>query len=471
MYSKVFTNRTLNLRKIKYIGLDMDHTLVQYNTKEFEMLSHNCMKEKLVARGYPEIIKELPFDFDQAIRGLVVDASRGNLLKLSRHGAIRASRHGTKRMDFQTQRKVYTGTYVDLNDPNFSAVDTAFSISVAILYMQLVDYKEANPDLHFPEFKAMYDDVVDVLDESHRDGSIKNVVAQNLEKFIIKNEKLVQGLERFIKHDKKIFIVTNSDFHYTKLLLDHAVDPFLKDHKSWMDLFFVVITLAQKPRFFFDNLRFLKIDPKDGSMTNMEEKLVDGIYQGGCADIFEADFGVAGDDILYVGDHIYGDIVRLKKDCKWRTALVLEELGDEIDKMEQVKPIQDNIRDLMDQKEPLEHKLVDKISERIEKKVTEDDKGVDELQEQINDLDKQISPLIKQQASIFNSHWGEVMRAGNEESYFAHQVDRFADIYMPNLADLFSISPRTYFRARRRPLAHELAMHVVLDEDNSTITD
>ena len=29
----VYVNRTLNLRKIKYIGFDMDHTLVRYNTR------------------------------------------------------------------------------------------------------------------------------------------------------------------------------------------------------------------------------------------------------------------------------------------------------------------------------------------------------------------------------------------------------------------------------------------------------
>ena len=66
--------------------------------------------------------------------------------------------------------------------------------------------------------------------------------------------------------------------------------------------------------------------------------------------------------------------------------------------------------------------------------------------------------LIQQIQAIFNKYWGQTMRSGNEESYFAYQVDRFADIYMPTLADLMAISPRTYFRAMRRPLAHELTL-------------
>ena len=48
------------------------------------------------------------------------------------------------------------------------------------------------------------------------------------------------------------------------------------------------------------------------------------------------------------------------------------------------------------------------------------------------------------------------MRAGNEESYFAHQVERFACIYMGRLSDLTGYSPRTYFRAPRIPMAHEI---------------
>ena len=35
---KVFVNRILNMKKIKLIGLDMDHTLIRYNSENFESL-------------------------------------------------------------------------------------------------------------------------------------------------------------------------------------------------------------------------------------------------------------------------------------------------------------------------------------------------------------------------------------------------------------------------------------------------
>src|SRR5690606_37083946 len=112
--------------------------------------------------------------------------------------------------------------------------------------------------------------------------------------------EVVAGLEKFRLHGKKIFIVTNSDFHYTKMLLDYAINPYLKSHKSWLDLFEIIVVSAQKPRFFYDSLNFLKVNPTDGSMVNQSEPLTNGVYQGGSADAFTKDFSLPGDEILYI---------------------------------------------------------------------------------------------------------------------------------------------------------------------------
>ncbi len=192
-------------------------------------------------------------------------------------------------------------------------------------------------------------------------------------------------------------------------------------------------------------------------MSNMDQKLEAGIYQGGSANVFTADLAAEPDEILYIGDHIYGDILRLKKDLAWRTALVVEELEDEILKEHQAAPILEKITKLMEQKLPLEIKVDQLISEQVEKNL--DGKHGDEIHRllgEISEIDKSISPLIKQQQQLFNPLWGEVMRTGIEESYFAYQVDRFACVYMAKLSELMQISPRTYFRSHRRPLAHDL---------------
>lgn len=84
----------------------MDHTLIRYNSKNFESLVYDLVKERLVdSFHYPEEIKKFKFNFDDAIRGLVIDSKNGNILKLSRYGAIRLSYHGTKQISFSDQKK------------------------------------------------------------------------------------------------------------------------------------------------------------------------------------------------------------------------------------------------------------------------------------------------------------------------------------------------------------------------------
>jgi HAD superfamily 5'-nucleotidase-like hydrolase len=454
---RVYINRTLNLKRIHYIGLDMDHTLIRYNVEEFEKLSHSVIKEKLVKnKNYPEAVRLLPFEYHNTIRGLVIDRNKGNILKLNRHSAIRASYHGLKPIDFKTQQKLYKSTYIDLSDHDFMAVDTAFSLSLATIFSQIIELKESDKSLNFPSYATIADDVLFALDEAHRDGSLKEEVKRDLQKFIIKDPDVVKGLEKFKLHGKKIFIVTNSDFHYTKLLLDYAITPFLKVHKDWLDLFEIVITSAQKPRFFYDDLKYLVVNPKDGTMTNQTDRLGPGVYQGGSAKVFTKELGLEGDDILYIGDHIYGDILRLKKDCGWRTAMVIEELANEVESNRKASPVNAEIDILMQKKEPLEDLLTDLMTLRIEKPEAIEENKIDNLQKSITEIDAQISGLIKKQNTLYNAHWGQLMRSGNEESYFAYQVDRYACVYMPKLADLLQMSPRTYFRAPRRPLAHEI---------------
>ena len=456
MEKNVFVNRTLNLKKIKYLGFDMDHTLIRYHSEDFEALAHSSIIERLVTtRHYPEKIREFVFDFRLAIRGLIIDRQHGNLLKVSRHSAIRASAHGTRPIPFSEQQKFYKSTYIELSDPNYSAIDTTFSISYATLFAQLVDYKEQHPQDGLPEYAQIADDVLNCLDEVHRDGSLKAAVLTDLAKFVIQDEEVVRGLEKYKKHGKHLFLLTNSDFHYSKALLDFAINPFLQG-KTWSDLFEIVIVEAKKPRFFYDNLSFLKINPKDGTMTALNEGIRHGgIYYNGCAKRFTSDLGVAGDDILYVGDHIYGDILRLKKDCNWRTALVIEELGEEILNNRKAKPINEEIEALMEEKVPLEEKMVMMVSRKIEHNQFYEENDYRNLQERVTQIDRRISELILKQQSFFNKNWGRIMRAGNEESYFANQVERYACVYMPRIADLLAYSPRTYFRAYRRTMPHE----------------
>lgn len=456
MHQNVFVNRTLNIKKIKYIGLDMDHTLIRYFTKNFESLVYEIVIDKLIQdKNYPPSIKHFTFDFDAAIRGLIVDTKNGNILKLSRYAAIRASYHGTKPIKYDQQKEIYRSIYVDLKDPNYMAIDTSFSIAFCVMYGQLVDYKDEFPN-EMPDYATIALDVIACVNEAHSDGSLKNTITENLDNFVIRDKLLVQGLQRYISQGKKFFILTNSDYFYTKKLLDYAINPFLPEHESWESVFEYVITLANKPRFFYDDLKFLAIDPTNGMMRNTQGAITPGIYQGGSARKFTSDLKLKGDEILYIGDHIYGDILRLKKDCNWRTALVVEELGAEIAAHKNALPVERKIIDLMSIKTTLEDEYINLHTTNHEKPSEENRKKIESLIGKITDIDHKITALLKEERTFYNPNWGRVFRAGAEESYFAYQVDRFACIYMEKIADLFQHSPITYFRAHRRSLPHDL---------------
>ena len=452
--SKVFVNRILNMKKIKYIGLDMDHTLIRYQTQHFETLVYRLVVAHLIKeKRYPQAIEKFIFHFDDAIRGLVIDSKNGNILKLNRYGAIRDSYHGTNRIDYAEQKQFYRSTYVDLNDNNYMVVDTSFSIAFCVLYAQLVDFKDKNP-LALPSYHLIALDVLSVVDTVHSDGSLKGEIARNLDHYVRKEPQMVYNLKKYTQFKKKFFILTNSEYHYTKRLLDYAINPYLSAGETWHNLFEIVITLAQKPRFFYDTLPFLAIDAQTGHMSNWQGTITPGVYQGGNAKKFTDDLKLTGDEILYIGDHIYGDILRLKKDCNWRTALVVEELGAEIDAQLKSKPIERNIIEQMENKKNLEQTLID-----LQTKVIEDNdprtSNIKLIQTEITQIDNQITRLLKQQNNFFNRMWDRVFRAGAEESYFAYQVERYACIYMEKLADLLAYSPLTYFRSMRRRLPHD----------------
>lgn len=460
MTSNVFVNRILNLKKIKYLGLDMDHTLIRYNINNFEGLVYQYVIEELIAqKQYPETIRHLTFKFDEVIRGLVIDSKNGNILKVNRHGAIRQSCHGTRPIQFDEQKNFYRSTYVDLNDPNYMVIDTSFSIAFCLLYAQLVDLKDANPS-DYRNYNVIATDVLSAVDRVHADGKLKGYIAQHMESYVIKDPAVVAGLKRFKQHGKKIFIVTNSDFYYTRLLLDYAITPFLDAGETWQDLFEYVITLSDKPRFFYDKIRFLRIDPETGLMSNYTGPLTPGVYQGGTATKFSESLQLSGEEILYVGDHIYGDILRLKKHCNWRTALVVDELGAEIKGQMNAWPIEKKIIEAMAVKNQYEQEHIRLYTLGHDNHTKAYESELDALQLKITALDRDIASLLQAQHAFFNPKWDRVFRAGAEESYFAYQVERYACIYMEKLSDLLMQSPITYFRPKRRLLPHDLEFEV-----------
>jgi hypothetical protein len=54
------------------------------------------------------------------------------------------------------------------------------------------------------------------------------------------------------------------------------------------------------------------------------------VYSGGSAQMVENSLNLHGDEILYVGDHIYTNVSQSKVHLRWRTTLVCRELEEEV---------------------------------------------------------------------------------------------------------------------------------------------
>jgi len=350
---------------------------------------------------------------------------------------------------------VYQNMAIELRDPDFQSLDTAFAISYGVLYAQAVELKKRG--IPMPMYDAIEKDVHDAIDMVHRDGSLKTVIQKHFSKYVIQDPKTPQVLERYKDYGKKLIIITNSDFSYTRELLDYAINPFLKKHENWKDVFDIVITFADKPKFFEHPARFLKVDPDTGLMTNYEGTISSGIYQGGNSKKLQRDLELQGSDILYIGDHIYGDVVSIKKLCSWRTALVLGDLEREMEGLRRSQPVQQEIDRLMQEKDQLEHELNQIDIRKYEGKRVRHS-VINDLFQKIDALNGKISALLDEYLQFYNPYWGEILRAGSEESRYAEQIEKYACIYMTRVSDLYDYSPRTYFRPVKRIMPHERAV-------------
>ncbi|MCY4643168.1 MAG: HAD-IG family 5'-nucleotidase [Bacteriovoracales bacterium] len=445
----IYVNRTLDLKKIKAIGFDMDCTLVRYHTEAFERQTFEMARERLVTlKGYPKEIFRIDFDFQRVIRGLVIDEKRGNLIKGSLYGRIKKASHGLRSMDFKTQRDVYDGQIIDPSENLFTPIDTSFSISHGVLFSYLVDLRDQNPKA-YPPYEEIARDVVEMIDLIHRDQSLKDHVAERMHQFFIQDKKIPLLLERLKHSGKTLFIVTDSDHIYAQKLLDFTMTPFLRDHSHWMDLFDIVVTLAGKPQFFTAGKRFLKVDMESDQLVNIEGKLAPGIFRGGNSKDLQDYLNLSSDEILYIGDHIYGDVVALKKVCGWRTALIVEEIDGEIENLKKGKGTLSKLNKLMAEKEKCEDEIDKMIDSDAEKKKTESLFG------ELKKIDQKLKKIMDEYHAPFNPYWGELMRSDAEESLFAGQVAKYACIYMAKVSDLADVSSRKCFRPRRRPLPHD----------------
>lgn len=494
------------MKSIAAVGFDMDYTLASYKPETFETLAHDETVRKLVTCfGYPKSLYDLTFDWRYMTRGLVIDKRRGNILKVDRHKYVKIAFHGFRSLSRDERMSTYNESDQrhEFDEPDYALIDTLFSLAEAHLFMQLVEMADTEP-CELPPGKTyadLYRDVRGAVDLCHRDGSIKREVARVPEKYIYSDPGLVTVLEMLHQAGKKVFLATNSLWDYTSVVMNYILSGKVGSDRDeeWLRHFDVVITGCGKPRFFTERKDLFEVHPSTGMLWNTEggspmvpigeadlpspelgstapicvdqgSTDVDGqrrparVFQGGSYWDLHKMLGVkAGAELLYVGDHIYGDVLRSKKALGWRTMLVIPELESELETLKQRGGDMSELRVLRQQRDALEDQI-QRLEWRLANDADEDedtDNGSDvvelllNLREQREALKMRHRKLLQSHHEAFHPIWGQLFKTGYQNSRYAHQIERFACLYTSHVSNLMFYSPLKSHRGRVDSMAHE----------------
>ena len=263
LYNQVFCNVELNGEYLEAIGFDMDFTLAQYN-EAFDQLAFEGAKKNLVHRkGYPREVLDFKYDSKLFTRGLVIDKNRGNFLKMDRHKYVRQVYHGLTPLTRQQRKDIFLTSYSQMPtyaESDFINIDTMFLLIDALLFAQLIHLKDTSHAID-RSYTQIYDDIRSCVDICHRDGVIKDVVKADPSRYIVYDPNTLPMLLRMRRHGLKVFLLTNSLYDYTDVVMNHlihgngtvyqsqvGIEPEGEDKKlEWQQLFDVAIVGAQKP--------------------------------------------------------------------------------------------------------------------------------------------------------------------------------------------------------------------------------
>jgi hypothetical protein len=249
-------------------------------------------------------------------------------------------------------------------------------------------------------------------------------------------------------------------------MLAYAFDRFLPGATTFRDLFDLIVVQARKPEFFSGDQPALEVVETTGSLRPVTGRLEWGrVYFGGNARLVESLLGRPGEDILYVGDHIYTDVHVSKGLLRWRTALVARELERELAALGDFAEKQAELDGLMDEKEHLEHRY-SQLRVRLQRlegnygptptiSPAELKRRMQDIRGHLRTLDQRIAPLAKEAGELVNARWGPLLRAGNDKSHLARQIERHADVYTSRVSNLLMQTPFLYARSPRGSLPHD----------------
>jgi HAD superfamily 5'-nucleotidase-like hydrolase len=394
---------------------------------------------------------------------------------MDRHNHCGRAYHGRRPLTYEDVKRLYRDEKIHLSLPRFAWIDTLFALPEACLFAQIIESMESRGDK--VAYWKLYDDIRESIDTVHRDNSLKRIVKQDLARFLMKDLELGPALHKLRSGGKKLFLLTNSFWDYTEEVMKFVLDGVLPEYPSWRNYFDIVITGAQKPGWFSEKRPILELDERGAPVGEARGLERGRIYQGGSLVEFERMGGIGGDRVLYVGDHIYGDILRSKKSSLWRTCMIVQELEPELAWLEHNGASLEEMARLEEMRARLDDEISNRktglniLDRRIERDALEGSERaqmerarremkheLERLRRALRDADGRIGELEREVELGFNRYWGLTFKEGNENSRFGEQIEDYACVYTSRVSNLLFYSPMQYLRALRATMPHERLM-------------
>lgn len=178
------------------------------------------------------------------------------------------------------------------------------------------------------------------------------------------------------------------------------------------------------------------------------------VFQGGNWQHLHKMLGVrSGDEILYVGDHLYSDVLRTKRTLGWRSLFIMPELEEEISVFGATLPLRKQISSLRKLRNELDMKAEEiRRSENLEDPATQ--KLLNELEEDDNNIKSTLTQMANRWHASFHPIWGAMFNAGYQDSRFAFYVENYACLYTSRASNMGLMSNKRAFRTNMEMVPH-----------------
>ena len=466
---QIFVNRTLRLESIRYVGFDLDWTLADYNRLPLEELTFELTVDRLIRHhGYPEAIRQAELRPNFPRRGLLIDKKAGTVLRMNRHRFVNLAYFGRQRLGRGALKRLYRYEPIQPASDRFYHLDSLFELPEANLYAELIELANREGGHPLPTSWQIFDDVRAAIDWVHGHGTLKTRVMADMSRYLRRDPELGYALLRLALGGRRLILLTNSEWSYASTVCSFLFDDLIPGLDRWQDIFDLVLVRSRKPDFFSTERPFIELDSSGSEVAKTQKPAWGRAYQHGSLDGLMQLIQEPGERVLYVGDHIYGDIVSSKRESTWRTALIVRELEDEISRRRDIGEQIRHGRDLKHRLTELGHEM-DHLRDvlllhqhRLEHGDQSDRRTADDVRCHLEEIIDQHQRVLSEQARWadrierqFNPYWGSFFKQGVSKTRFAGQLETYACLYTSRVSNFALYGTNRYFRVTRDPMMHE----------------